>query len=430
MQRVLSIILGGGVGSRLYPLTNMRAKPAVPIGGKYRLIDIPISNCINSEIKKIYVLTQFNSASLNRHISLTYHFGPFSEGFVEVLAAQQTQDSQDWFQGTADAVRRVLRYVQNYNVKEYLLLSGDHLYRMDYRKFIEQHRDTDADLTIPVIAVDEVKASDFGLIKTDENNNVIEFREKPKGDALREMAVDTSHLGLEAKEAQRRPYIASMGIYAFKRNVMQELLARNVNQHDFGKEIIPEAIKNFKVKAFLFDGYWEDIGTIGAFYEANMGLVKFPNPAFSFFHPAAPIYTRQRFLPPCKFVNSDIVESMIAEGCIINKAKIQKSVLGVRTFIDEGCEIQESLIMGRDYYEPLKERDELLERGDVPVGIGRNTLIRKAIIDKNARIGRNVKIVNKAGVDEDASHENEGWYIRDGIVIVMKNAVIPDETAI
>jgi glucose-1-phosphate adenylyltransferase len=430
MQRVLSIILGGGRGSRLYPLTNMRAKPAVPIAGKYRLIDIPVSNCINSDIKKIYVLTQFNSASLNRHISLTYNFGPFSGGFVEVLAAQQTQESEMWFQGTADAVRRVLRYVQNYNVKEYLVLSGDHLYRMDYRKFIEQHRDSDADLTIPVIAVDEEKASDFGLMKTDADNNVIEFSEKPTGDALRDMAVDTSILGLDEKEAKRRPYIASMGIYAFKRDVMQELLARDADQHDFGKEIIPEAIKNYKVKAYLFDGYWEDIGTIGAFYESNMGLVKYPNPAFSFFHPAAPIYTRQRFLPPCKFVNSEIVESMVAEGCIINKAKIQKSVLGVRTFVDEGCEIQESLIMGRDYYEPLKERDALLEQGKVPMGIGKNTVTKRAIIDKNARIGRNCKIVNTRGVDEDSSHEKEGWYIRDGIVIVMKNAVIPDGTVI
>lgn len=430
MRTVLSIILGGGKGSRLYPLTKMRAKPAVPIAGKYRLIDIPISNCINSGIQKIYVLTQFNSASLNRHISLTYNFGPFAEGFVEVLAAQQTADSDAWFQGTADAVRRVMSYVQSYNVNEYLVLSGDHLYRMDYRKFIEYHREQDADLTIPVIAVDEEKASDFGLIKVDEHNNVIEFREKPKGDALKDMAVDTTKLGLEADEAKRRPYIASMGIYAFKRDVMQELLDRDARQHDFGKEIIPAAIGEFNVKAYLFDDYWEDIGTIDAFFDANMALVKYPKPAFSFYHRDAPIYTRQRFLPPCKFVNSEIVESMISEGSIINKAKISHSVLGVRTFVDEGAEIQESLIMGRDFYQTLDERKEDMNEGIVPTGIGRNTIIRKAIVDKNARIGRNVKILNKNGAIDDDTHEKEGWYIRDGIVIILKNAIIPDGTEI
>ncbi len=430
MRKVLSIILGGGKGSRLYPLTRMRAKPAVPIAGKYRLIDIPISNCINSGIQKIYVLTQFNSASLNRHISLTYNFGPFAGGFVEVLAAQQTQESEAWFQGTADAVRRVLHYVQNYNVSEYLVLSGDHLYRMDYRTFIAYHREKKADLTIPVIAVDENKASDFGLIKIDENNNVIEFREKPTGEALKEMAVDTTTLGLDEKEAARRPYIASMGIYAFKQDIMQELLQRDPDQQDFGKEVIPAAIEEFKVKAYLFDDYWEDIGTIDAFFDANMALVKYPKPAFSFYDREAPIYTRQRFLPPCKFVNSDIVESMISEGSIINKAQISRSVLGVRTFVDEGAEIQDSLVMGRDYFQSFDERYDDAGSGLVPTGIGRNTIVRKAIIDKNARIGRNVKILNKDGAIDDDSHEKDGWYIRDGITIILKNAIIPDGTEI
>lgn len=430
MRSVLSIILGGGRGARLYPLTKLRAKPAVPIAGKYRLIDIPVSNCINSGIRKIYVLTQFNSASLNRHISLTYNFGPFSEGFVEVFAALQTPDSEAWFQGTADAVRRVLKFVQNYNITEYLVLSGDHLYRMDYQGFINFHRVENADLTIPVIAVDEERAGNFGLIKIDDKNNVVEFSEKPKGAALKKMAVDTTKLGLDEKEAARRPYIASMGIYTFKRRVMQELLDRDPGQSDFGKEIIPSAINEFKVKTFLFNDYWEDIGTIGAFYDANMALVKFPNPSFSFYHQEAPIYTRQRFLPPCKFVNTDVVESMIAEGCIINKAKIQKSILGVRTHINEGCEIQESLIMGSDNFQSIKEREADLEAGRIPIGIGKNTLIKKAIIDKNARIGRNVKIINKDGAYEDKSHESEGWYIRDGVVIILKNATIPDGTEI
>jgi glucose-1-phosphate adenylyltransferase len=430
MQGVIAIILGGGRGSRLYPLTKLRAKPAVPIAGKYRLIDVPVSNCINSGIRKIYVLTQFNSASLNRHLSLTYNFGPFSDGFVEVLAAQQTPDSEAWFQGTADAVRRVLRHVLNYHAAEYLVLGGDHLYRMDYREFIAFHRKEQADLTIPVIAVDEERASGFGLIKTDEQNNVIEFSEKPSGDALKAMAVDTTRLGLDEKEAERRPYIASMGIYTFKRLVMQKLLDHDTQQKDFGREIIPAAIKDYKVKAFLFDNYWEDIGTIRSFFNANMALVKYPKPTFSFYHPNAPIYTRQRFLPPCKFVNSDIVESLIAEGCIISKAKISKSIIGVRTFIDEDCEINECLIMGSDFFQFYPDRRSDVEAGIVPTGIGKNTVIDKAIIDKNARIGRNVQIVNKGGIVDDGSHEQEGWYIRDGIVVILKGATIPDETVI
>lgn len=426
MRKVLGIILGGGRGTRLHPLTKMRAKPAVPIAGKYRLIDIPVSNCINSGIMKMYVLTQFNSASLNRHLSLTYNFSPFAEGFVEVLAAQQTPNNQNWFQGTADAVRRALQNLQNQDISEYLILSGDHLYRMDYSKFIEYHRELDADLTIPVIAVEEEKASDFGLLKIDDHNNVLEFSEKPKGDDLKAMAVNTQQLGLDEKEAERRPYIASMGIYAFKKQVLEELLKHHSEQKDFGKEIIPSAIGNFKIKTYLFNDYWEDIGTIGAFYEANMGLVKFPNPAFSFYDMDAPIFTRQRFLPPCRLVNSQIVESMIAEGCIINKATIRKSLLGVRSYIDEGATIEESLVMGRDFFQSLAERKADIDNEKVPMGIGKNTLIRHAIVDKNARIGRNVKITNKRGVDKDETHENEGWYIRDGVVVILKNAVIPD----
>ncbi len=430
MRNVLGIILGGGRGTRLHPLTKLRAKPAVPIAGKYRLIDIPVSNCINSGIMKMYVLTQFNSASLNRHISLTYNFGPFSEGFVEVLAAQQTPETQDWFQGTADAVRRAFNNIQNENISEYLILSGDHLYRMDYRKFIHYHRDLDADLTIPVIAVEEEKASDFGLLKIDDNNNVLEFSEKPKGDALKKMAVDTGQLGLDEKEAKRRPYIASMGIYAFKKKVLEDLLEHHKTQKDFGKEIIPSAIGNYKIKTYLFNDYWEDIGTIGAFYEANMALVKFPYPAFNFYDKDAPIFTRQRFLPPCRLVNSQIVESMISEGCIINKATIRKSLIGIRSYIDEGAVIEESLIMGRDYFQNLSERQADIEEGKVPLGIGKNALIRRAIIDKNARIGRDVKIVNNNSETENKENEDKGWYIRDGVVVILKNATIPDGTVI
>ncbi|MBN1466195.1 glucose-1-phosphate adenylyltransferase [candidate division KSB1 bacterium] len=430
MRAVVAIILGGGRGSRLYPLTKLRAKPAVPIAGKYRLIDIPVSNCINSGVSKIYVLTQFNSASLNRHLSLTYNFGPFSEGFVEVLAAQQTPDSEAWFQGTADAVRRVMRHVLDYEATEYLVLGGDHLYRMDYRAFITYHRKENADLTIPVIAVDEERAAGFGLMKTDEQNNIIDFREKPTGDALKSMKVDTTRLGLDEKEAERRPYIASMGIYAFKSSVMQKLLEQDPGQRDFGREIVPTAIKDYKVKSYLFDDYWEDIGTIDAFFKANMALVKYPKPTFSFYHPNAPIYTRQRFLPPCKFVNTEIVESLISEGCIISKAKISKSIIGVRTPIDEGCEINECLLMGCDFFQFYPDRRSDVKAGLVPTGIGKNTIINKAIIDKNARIGRNVRIINKEGAVVDGSHEAEGWCICDGIVVVLKDAIIPDNTVI
>ncbi|RPI02429.1 MAG: glucose-1-phosphate adenylyltransferase, partial [Calditrichaeota bacterium] len=342
---------------------------------------------------------------------------------------QQTLGNMDWYQGTADAVRQCMRYVQSHNIDHFLILSGDHLYRMDYSRFIEYHRENDADLTIPVIAVEESAASSFGLLKTDATNSVVEFSEKPKGETLKAMAVDTMHLGLAEEEAKRRPYIASMGIYAFKSHVLQKILDENPQQKDFGKEIIPSAIEHLKVQAYLYKGYWEDIGTIRAFYDANMALVKFPTPSFSFYDATAPIYTRQRFLPPCRFMNSDIIESMISEGCIINKAVIRKSLVGIRSFVDEGAEIHESLLMGCDYYETQRKVTETVH-SQIPMGIGKNCIIKKAIIDKNARIGRDVKIINKDGLDVDARHEEEGWYIRDGIVIILKDAVIPDGTII
>ena len=427
MRNVLSVILGGGRGTRLNPLTLLRAKPAVPIAGKYRLVDIPISNCINSGIQKIYVLTQFNSASLNRHITRTYNFSPFSEGFVEVLAAQQTPDRSDWFQGTADAVRQYLNPLKGIPVSEYLILSGDHLYRMDYRPFIELHRESDADVTISVIPVDEAKASDFGLLKIDENGQVIEFKEKPKGDELKSMQVDTTVLGLDEKSAAQLPYIASMGIYVFKRKAMIELLTNNLQQQDFGKEIIPAAIGNLKVQTYLFNDYWEDIGTIGAFYKANVDLVRYPNPDFSFYDSNSPIYTRQRFLPPSKIINSNILQSMIGEGCIIEDSKISNSIMGIRSKIGKNVTIEDSLIMGADYFEAKENRQPHLNSEIPPVGIGDNTLIRKAIIDKNAHIGKNVQIINK---DEIQELEGKDVWIRDGIVIVTKNAVIPDDTII
>ncbi len=429
MKRVLGIILGGGAGTRLYPLTKLRAKPAVPLAGKYRLIDIPVSNCINSEILKIYVLTQFNSASLNRHLSRTYNFSGFSDGFVEVLAAQQTTENPNWFQGTADAVRRYIWSIKEWDVDEYVILSGDHLYRMDYRLFVERHRETKADITLSVVPTDQEKASAFGLMKINQQGRVIDFMEKPKGDELKRMAVDTSILGLSPEEAKKNPYIASMGIYVFSKDVLIHLLESNLEQTDFGKEIIPFAAKDYNVQAYLFKDYWEDIGTIKAFYDANMSLTQQPLPPFSFYDEQAPIYTRSRYLPPTKMLDCVMTESMISEGCIIKNCRISHSVVGIRSRVESDCLIEDSLIMGCDYYEPFAERTESAGEKKIPLGIGSGTTVRKAIIDKNARIGRNVQIINKDRVEE-ANREDEGFYIRSGIVVVLKNASIADGTVI
>lgn len=429
MKRVLGIILGGGAGTRLYPLTKQRAKPAVPLAGKYRLIDIPVSNCINSEILKIYVLTQFNSASLNRHIARAYSFSVFSDGFVEVLAAQQTPENPSWFQGTADAVRKYLWLLQEWDVDEYLILSGDHLYRMDYRLFVQRHRETNADITLSVVPIDEKRASSFGLMKIDDSGRIIDFLEKPKGEALRSMQVDTTTLGLTADQAQSKPYIASMGIYVFKKEVLINLLKENLEQTDFGKEIIPASAKDYNVQAYLFDGYWEDIGTIESFYDANLALTEQPRPAFSFYDENAPIYTRARYLPPTKLLDCQITESIIGDGCIIKNCQIHHSVLGIRSRVEAGCTIRDTLIMGSDYYQPFAERHSGNSSDTTPLGIGSNTMIQRAIIDKNARIGRDVQILNKDRVEE-ADRESQGFYIRNGIVVVLKNAVIPDGTVI
>lgn len=429
VKRVLAIILGGGAGTRLYPLTKLRAKPAVPLGSKYRLIDIPVSNCINSEILKIYVLTQFNSASLNRHLNRSYNFAGFREGFVEVLSAQQTKENDTWFQGTADAVRQYLSLIREWDVDEVIILSGDHLYRMDYGKFIERHRETNADITLSVVPIDEKRASSFGLMKINSDGRIIDFSEKPKGDALKQMQVDTTTLGLNAEKAAQSPYIASMGIYVFDKDVLVNLLESNPEQTDFGKEIIPGAAQNHNVQAYLFKGYWEDIGTVESFYEANLALTKQPHPAFSFFDETAPIYTRSRYLPPTKLLDCQITESMIGEGCILKECRVHHSVLGVRTRIEANCTIEDTLIMGADLYEPFAERQSGLQSGGVPVGIGEGSTIRHAIIDKNARIGRHVQIINKDRVEE-AQKEDEGFYIRSGIVVVIKNMTIADDTVI
>jgi len=427
VKRVLAIILGGGAGTRLYPLTKLRAKPAVPLGAKYRLIDIPISNCINSEIQRIYVLTQFNSASLNRHIARTYHLAGagFSQGFVEVLAAQQTPDSPSWFEGTADAVRKYLWLLAEWDVDQYLILSGDHLYRMNYADFIHHHRETKADITISVVPIDEVRASDFGLMKVDKKGRVTAFSEKPKGDALMSMRVDTAVLGLRPEEAKKSPYIASMGIYVFEKKVMHDLLTQAPDRTDFGREILPDALSEHNVQAYLFNDYWEDIGTIEAFYNANLALTDQPDPPFSFYDEKAPIYTRPRYLPPTKLLDSKVIESMLGEGCILKECTVKRSVIGVRSRIETGCVIDHALLMGSDFYESPAERLQNLKSGKIPLGVGANTTIRKAIVDKNARIGRNVQITNNEGIVE-ATREDLGFVIRNGIVVIIKNATIPD----
>ena len=427
MKRVLAIILGGGAGTRLYPLTKMRAKPAVPLAGKYRLIDIPISNCINSSINKMYVLTQFNSASLNRHLTQTYDLSAgFGQGFVEVLAAQQTPESPSWFEGTADAVRKYQWLFQEWDVDEYLILSGDQLYRMDYSLFVEHHRKTGADLTVAALPVDPVQAEAFGLMRTDENGIIQEFREKPKGESLKQMEVDTSRFGLSPESAAAKPHLASMGIYVFSRKALFGLLNDHPTYKDFGKEVIPEALKSgMNLRSYVFDEYWEDIGTIGAFYEANLALTQQPKPPFSFYEEDFPIYTRPRYLPPSKLVDAQITQSIVGEGTILKNCSINHCVLGIRSRVEDNVVLQDSLLMGSDFFESASEREELRSNGGIPLGVGEGSTVKRAILDKNARVGRNVTIVNKDNVEE-ADRPEHGFYIRNGIVVVVKNASIAD----
>jgi glucose-1-phosphate adenylyltransferase len=425
---VLALILGGGAGTRLFPLTWQRSKPAVPLGGKYRLVDIPISNCINSDITKIFVLTQYNSASLNRHIARTYRFSRFSDGFVDILAAEQTPESPQWFQGTADAVRQVLPHIRDWQIDNIIILSGDHLYTMDYRDFLDLHYETNADVTISTIPCRPDEAVEFGLLKTNRNGRIIEFKEKPKGEELEKMRVDTSGLGLSQEEAEKRPYLASMGIYIFRYDRLEELLMENPKWVDFGREVIPAAIKDYKVQGYLFDGYWEDIGTIKAFFEANLDMTSIV-PKFNLFNGDAPIYTRARYLPPSKVHNCEIRDSVVSEGCILNGARITRSLMGLRCRVGHGSNIESSILMGADYYESLDGMEQVREQGLPLVGVGENTLIRRAIVDKNSRIGSNVRLVNERGVDNEDGPEGM-YYIRDGIVIVPKKAVIPNGTVI
>ncbi|XP_038711012.1 glucose-1-phosphate adenylyltransferase large subunit 1-like isoform X2 [Tripterygium wilfordii] len=401
-KNVASIILGGGAGTQLFPLTKRAATPAVPIGGCYRLIDIPMSNCINSGINKIFVLTQFNSASLNRHLARTY-FGNginFGDGFVEVLAATQTpgEAGKMWFQGTADAVRQftwVFEDAKNRNIENILILSGDHLYRMDYMDFVQHHVDRNADITISCAPVSESRASDYGLAKIDAWGRVVHFAEKPKGADLKSMQVDTTLLGLSPQDAKKAPYIASMGVYIFKTDTLLELLRwRYPTSNDFGSEIIPAAVREHDVQAYIFRDYWEDMGTIKTFYDANLALTE-ENPKFKFYDPKTPFCTSPRFLPPTKMDKSKIKDAIVSHGCFLGECKIERSIVGERSRIDNGVELLDTIMLGADYYETEPEIASLLAEGKITIGIGKNTRIRNCIIDKNAKIGKDVVIMNK-----------------------------------
>ena len=416
VDSTLAIIMGGGAGTRLFPLTKERAKPAVPLGGKYRLVDIPISNCLNSGIRSIFVLTQFNSMSLHQHINAAFKFDNFSPSFVEILAAQQTPAGSHWYQGTADAVRQNLRYFLERPFKYYIILSGDQLYRMDYRDVLRQHLESGADLTVGTIPVDRIAATGFGIMHTDENRRIIEFVEKPKDpNVLDSLRIPDDLLQAIGQPAGADLYQASMGIYVFKRNVLEECLDNNFA--DFGKNIIPAAIEKYKVQAYIFQGYWEDIGTIGAFFEASLSLTD-PNPKFSFNESGAPVYTHPRFLPASIVRSSDVDRSLVCDGCVIERATIDHSIIGVRSIIGEGTVLKNVILMGADYY----EADLGVYGGGSPhVGIGRNCNIQNAIIDKNARIGDNVTI-SPEGKDKEMT--GEGYYVRDGIVVIPKNSTI------
>jgi len=418
LQDVLAIVLGGGRGVRLYPLTKLRAKPAVPIGGKYRLIDIPLSNCINSGITRIFVLTQFLSASLHRHVFRTYKFDDFSRGFVEILAAEQTLNKADWYQGTADAVRQQMHRLLTRGAEDVLILAGDHLYRMDYSQFVGLHREKRADLTIAVLPVSAADAPRYGILRTNDEGRIVAFREKPQTPEELD--------GLESRhEDNERPYLASMGIYMFRMDVLIRLLEQS-DGDDFGKHIIPAAIESVRVYAFPFDGYWEDIGTISAFYQANLALAR-PDPPFDFYDPHQPIYTRSRFLPPSRVDGCRMEQVLVAEGCWLYDADIEECVIGLRSVVRPGAKLRYVVMMGADFYEDDDERAENRRLGRPHVGIGQDACIERAIIDKNARIGRGVVIRSHQG---EPDREEEHYVIRDGIVVIPKNAIIPDGTTI
>ena len=409
----MTLILGGGRGTRLFPLTHMRSKPAVPLGGKYRLIDIPISNCLHAGLKRIFVLTQFNSASLNRHIAQTYRLDMFSDGFVEVLAAEQTPESSDWFQGTADAVRQAARHFIGHDAEHYLILAGDHLYRMDFCELLDSHIESRADITIAAQPVTADDATEMGIFRFDDRGQIVGFEEKPKAERLTEIRSSLPRGALmTGGVTPEKPFVASMGIYVFSREVLLEIL--DEPGIDFGKEIIPKSLATHVVNPYIFRGYWADVGTIDAFYRANIQLTQRGAP-FDFFHPRFPIYTHPRFLPGTRTYDCRIDSSIVAEGCYMDRCEIRESVVGIRAHVETGARITRSVLLGADFYE-----EQVVATG-VPLGIGRDVVLDRVIVDKNARIGDGVRLVNDSGIDHA---DGDGYYIRNGIIIVPKGAEV------
>jgi glucose-1-phosphate adenylyltransferase len=415
---VLALILGGGQGSRLFPLTHYRSKPAVPIGGSYRLIDIPISNCLHADIRRIFVLTQFNSASLNRHVTQTYQLDRFSQGFVEIIAAEQTPDNQSWFQGTADAVRQGQRHFVPYEAKYYLILAGDHLYRMDYSKLIDAHVESKADITIAAQPVNVEDASAMGIFRFDRGGQIVGFEEKPKAERLAQIGQSIPAEATFAKRTSDKPFVASMGLYVFSRDVLLSMLRQEAGI-DFGRELIPKALERYRVKSYLFEDYWVDVGTVESFYEANLALTQ-ANAPFTFYDSHRPIYTHPRFLPGARLVDCIARRAIIAEGCSLERCTIEQSIVGIRTNVQSGTRISRSVLLGADLYEA--DQGPQGSRDNPRLGIGRDVILDRVIVDKNARIGDGAKLVNEQGRSD---YDGEGYYIRSGIIIVSKGAVIP-----
>ncbi len=418
MREVTAVILGGGQGKRLFPLTKMRSKPAVPLAGKYRLIDVPVSNCINSGISRVYVLTMYQSASLNAHIANTYRFDHFSSGFVSTLAAEQTAEGGTWYRGTADAVRQAWYHITAQPTSYVLILSGDHLYRMDYTEFRKSHVESGAAVSIAVKPITRAEASELGIVRTDRSGRITGFTEKTTADEILDgMRVDTTAYGLSPQEAQHRCYLANMGVYMFDRDVLRKALERDSDQTDFGRHIMPQLVSEIHVHAHCFKGYWADIGTVGNFYQANMDLV-LPLPRFNLFDPAMPIYTHPRFLPGAKLNRASVEGAILCEGTIVEGAMVRDSILGVRSRVRPGAIIESSLVMGADFYQPGEVKA-------APVGIGEGAHIRRAIIDKNASVGRGAQLVNGHCLKHHDDPDGQ-FYVRDGILVVVKNGVIPD----
>jgi glucose-1-phosphate adenylyltransferase len=422
-NEVLAIILGGGQGSRLFPLTHHRSKPAVPIGGSYRLIDIPVSNCLHADIRRIFVLTQFNSASLNRHISQTYRMDPFSQGSVEILAAEQTPDNPNWYQGTADAVRQAARHLVRYEADYYLILAGDHLYRMDYCELIDAHVERNADITIAAQPVSVEDASSMGIFRFEGSGQIVAFEEKPRRERLDEIGRSIPAGAKFSGHSPDKPFVASMGVYVFSRDVLLEAIEQE-DAADFGRQIIPAALERYRVNAHLFRGYWADVGTVSSFYEANIMLTRSGSP-FKLYDPGRPIYTHARYLPGARLNDCTARESIVAEGCFIERSTIDGSIVGIRTNIQAGSSIRRSVLLGADFYEA--DDNGPIVRDRPRLGIGRDVVLDRVIVDKNARIGDGAQLMNEAGVERA---DGDGYVIRDGVIIVPKDGVIRPGTRV